>query len=71
MNFADATVLWPRSFCLRWVASLAWAAAPCVGAKPGANGGLRCRGGPSRSLVYSTYSLDERNSGITRAPDRD
>jgi hypothetical protein len=48
-------------------AGAAWAAAPCVEAKSGCERWVTLAGGPARSLVYSTYSLDESNAGVTRA----
>lgn len=42
-------------------------AAPCINVTPGCTEWLTFAGGPSRSLVYRTYSLDTRNEQITRA----
>jgi len=42
-------------------------AAPCITATPGCTEWVALAGGPSRSLVYRTYSLDVRNERITRA----
>lgn len=43
------------------------AAAPCVDATSECARWVSLGGGPARSLVYSTYPLDERNQSITRA----
>jgi hypothetical protein len=48
-------------------AGSARAAAPCVEAKSECTGWVTLGGGPARSLVYSTYPLDARNTEITRA----
>src|SRR5689334_8192866 len=41
-------------------------AAPCVTVQ-GCTEWVSLAGGPSRSLVYRTYPMDEQNEGITRA----
>ncbi len=41
-------------------------AAPCVTAGPACTEWVKLGGGPSRSLIYRTYSLDTRNPAITR-----
>ena len=48
-------------------AGSASAAAPCVETKSECTHWVTLAGGPARSLVYSTYSLDERKPEITRA----
>src|ERR1035437_9584001 len=42
-------------------------AAPCTTAAPDCTEWVALAGGPSRSLIYSTYSLDAKNERITRA----
>ena len=42
-------------------------AAPCITAAPGCTEWVALAGGPSRSLLYRTYSLDARNERIARA----
>jgi len=42
-------------------------AAPCTAAKPECTEWLVLNGGPTRSLVYRTYSLDQKNDRIMRA----
>lgn len=43
------------------------AAAACTTATPACTEWITMAGGPGRTLVYRTYSLDTRNDGITRA----
>jgi pimeloyl-ACP methyl ester carboxylesterase len=52
---------------LLFLVSVAAYAAPCTTATPGCTEWLNFGGGPSRSLVYRTYSLDAKNEQITRA----
>src|ERR1035438_5668340 len=40
---------------------------PCITATDACTGWVTLAGGPSRSMVYRTYSLDARNEKITRA----
>ncbi|MGA2268363.1 MAG: alpha/beta fold hydrolase [Bryobacteraceae bacterium] len=42
-------------------------AAPCTTATPNCTEWVTLAGGPSRSLIYRTYSLDAKNEQITRA----
>jgi pimeloyl-ACP methyl ester carboxylesterase len=42
------------------------AAGPCIQASPTCTEWVTLKGGPSRSLVYRTYPLDQRNDAITR-----
>jgi len=42
-------------------------AAACIAASTSCTEWVTFNGGPSRSLVYRTYSLETRNTGITRA----
>ena len=42
-------------------------AAPCMTATPNCTEWVALAGGPSRSLIYRTYSLDAQNERITRA----
>jgi pimeloyl-ACP methyl ester carboxylesterase len=42
-------------------------AAPCTTAAPNCTEWVALAGGPSRSLIYRTYSLDVKNEQITRA----
>ena len=42
-------------------------AAPCTTAAPDCTEWVALAGGPSRSLIYCTYSLDAKNEQITRA----
>ena len=42
-------------------------AAPCTIAAPDCTEWVALAGGPSRSLIYRTYSLDAKNEQITRA----
>jgi pimeloyl-ACP methyl ester carboxylesterase len=44
----------------------AWAASPCTTAGPGCTEFVKVGGGPSRSLIYRTYSLETRNEQVTR-----
>ncbi len=46
--------------------SVAWSA-PCTVANPACTEWITFAGGPSRSLVYRTYSLTAKNTSITRA----
>ena len=41
--------------------------APCTAAAPNCTEWVALAGGPSRSLIYRTYSLDAKNEQITRA----
>ena len=41
--------------------------APCIDAGPACTEWVQLGGGPARSLIYRTYSLDTRNEAITRA----
>src|SRR3989442_1379175 len=43
------------------------AAAPCTTAKSECTEWIVLNGGPSRSLIYRTYPLDQKNEAITRA----
>jgi pimeloyl-ACP methyl ester carboxylesterase len=43
------------------------AAAPCTTATPECTEWVALKGGPARSMIYTTYSLDKVNAGITRA----
>ncbi len=45
----------------------AWAAIPCITANSTCTEWLTLGGGPARSMVYRTYSLNLRNERITRA----
>ncbi|MBV8897692.1 MAG: hypothetical protein JO051_14360 [Acidobacteriaceae bacterium] len=47
-------------------ASSAWLA-PCIAANPSCTEWINYSGGSSRSLIYRTYSLREKNENITRA----
>jgi hypothetical protein len=49
------------------LAPLAAHAAPCVAAAPNCTEWVVFHGGPARSLIYRTYSLDTANPNITRA----
>jgi pimeloyl-ACP methyl ester carboxylesterase len=40
---------------------------PCSTATPGCTEWVALKGGPARSMIYRTYSLDVRNEGIRRA----
>jgi pimeloyl-ACP methyl ester carboxylesterase len=42
-------------------------AQPCITAADACTGWVTLAGGPSRSMIYRTYSLDARNDKITRA----
>src|SRR5262245_5375537 len=42
-------------------------AAPCITATPDCTEWVRLGSGPSRSLIYRTYALDEKNEKIVRA----
>jgi len=42
-------------------------AQPCITANEACTGWVTLAGGPARSMVYRTYSLDARNEKITRA----
>jgi len=41
--------------------------APCTTATPECAEWVTLKGGPARSMIYTTYSLDTANAGITRA----
>ena len=45
----------------------AYAAAPCISATATCTEWVTLGGGPSRSMIYRTYSLDVRNEQVTRA----
>ncbi|HWD00050.1 MAG TPA: hypothetical protein VG456_24995 [Candidatus Sulfopaludibacter sp.] len=45
----------------------AWCGAACISATPVCTEFVTLQGGPSRSLIYRTWSLDEKNEKITRA----
>ena len=69
-SLLDGAALRHFAACLMfvlWAAGRAWAAAPCVEATPECARWVAPGGGPARSLVYSTYPLDERNPEVTRA----
>jgi len=42
-------------------------AAPCTTTKADCTEWITFSGGPSRSLIYRTYPLDQKNEAITRA----
>jgi pimeloyl-ACP methyl ester carboxylesterase len=46
---------------------VAYAAAPCTSAKPECTEFIVFNGGPARSLIYRTHSLDEHDERIVRA----
>src|SRR2546428_3353546 len=53
---------------ISWMAMSAPAfGAPCMSATPACTEWVSLGGGASRSLIYRTYSLSERNDKITRA----
>jgi pimeloyl-ACP methyl ester carboxylesterase len=52
---------------LLFLISAAACAAPCTTATPNCTEWVTLAGGPSRSLIYRTYSLDAKNEQITRA----
>src|SRR3954471_18841266 len=47
--------------------SAASGTAPCTAAEPKCTQFVTLKGGPARSLVYTTYPLDRRNDRIRRA----
>ena len=49
------------------LACVAASAAPCITADTACTEWLQFSGGPARSLLYRTFSLDTRNEAITRA----
>jgi pimeloyl-ACP methyl ester carboxylesterase len=55
-----------RVLALLFVSAAAHAQ-PCITAAEACTGWVTLAGGPSRSLIYRTYSLDARNEKITRA----
>src|ERR1035441_10537077 len=55
-----------RIFALLLV-SVAACAQPCITATEACTDWVTLAGGPSRSLIYCTYSLDAKNEKITRA----
>src|ERR1019366_3730887 len=55
-----------RIFALLLV-SVAACAQPCITATEACTDWVALAGGPSRSLIYCTYSLDAKNEQITRA----
>jgi pimeloyl-ACP methyl ester carboxylesterase len=55
--------MWTKVFLL----SVGAYAAPCVTTAPGCTEWVKLNGGPARSLIYRTYSLDTKNPNITRA----
>ena len=52
---------------LLFLVSAAAYAAPCITAAPGCTEWVALAGGPSRSLIYRTYSLDAKDEQISRA----
>jgi len=52
---------------LLFLISAAAYAAPCITAAPACTEWVALAGGPSRSLIYRTYSLDAKNEQISRA----
>jgi len=56
-----------RALLLVLLAPLASFAAPCTKAAPDCTEWITFSGGPSRSLIYRTYSLEQKNDRITRA----
>jgi pimeloyl-ACP methyl ester carboxylesterase len=56
-----------RSAFVFLFASLATSAAPCITADASCTEWLQFSGGPARSLLYRTFSLETRNEAITRA----
>lgn len=64
MNKITARLLFALASLLS--ASSAWSA-PCIVANPSCTEWITYSGGSSRSLIYRTYSLNERNENITRA----
>jgi hypothetical protein len=55
-----------RVLALLLVSAAAYAQ-PCITATEACTGWVTLAGGPSRSMIYRTYSLDVRNEKITRA----
>ncbi|SPE28530.1 conserved exported hypothetical protein [Candidatus Sulfopaludibacter sp. SbA3] len=55
-----------RFLSIFFIAASAWGAA-CTNATPACTEFVTLAGGPTRSLIYRTYSLDTRNEKITRA----
>ena len=53
--------------CVFLALAPAFAASPCISATPACTEWVVLGGGPSRSMIYRTYSLDVRNEQITRA----
>src|SRR5580658_1873587 len=50
-----------------FLVSVAAYSQPCITATDACTGWVTLAGGPSRSMIYRTYSLDARNEKITRA----
>src|SRR5581483_4564242 len=55
-----------RAIALLLLAAAAQAA-PCINATKECTEWIKFNGGPSRSLIYRTYALDQKNENITRA----
>src|SRR5271156_222612 len=56
-----------RMLALSLISVSLWGAGPCITADRSCTEWVALGGGPARSLVYRTYSLDTRNESITRA----
>ncbi len=56
-----------RSLLVFLLTSVAACAAPCITADASCTEWLQFGGGPARSLIYRTFSLETRNEAITRA----
>jgi len=63
----QTTIIWLLAGLSVLAPAAAASAAPCVAAKPDCTEFVTLNGGPSRSLVYRTYPLGQRNEQITRA----
>lgn len=56
-----------RLISLLFFSPFVLSAAPCINAGPACVEWISLGGGPARSMVYRTYSLDTKNEAITRA----
>src|SRR5690349_18664680 len=56
-----------RALLLLFASTALWAAPPCTTANSSCTEWVTLAGGPSRSLIYRTHSLDTRDDHITRA----
>ncbi|MBZ5583345.1 MAG: alpha/beta fold hydrolase [Acidobacteriia bacterium] len=59
--------MYSRATLVLFLVTAAFAAPPCTSARPECTEWIVYAGGPARSLIYRTHSLDVRNPQVTRA----